>query len=251
MNKKTLATGVLTAVAVSSLLFTTSVSAFWPFDGLFGKGSVKAAVTNFRAPQPMPGKINIGNDVVMRNLATMVEACNEIAKNPIQITPQPRQPMQGSTNIDRVAVQKLAVTDAKASAELNSVMSLLKTKCSEIAILNERFGKIVVTTPCIPRPVCNGRDCPTFAKTDESKYCKPTEVQGDWPKQTPPAVTGAPINGRVKCFSVADGNGCPEKMACNKASGYCEPQTSGGIIETVKRSISGEKTGVQGMPQAR
>ncbi len=46
MNKKTIATGFVTAMVMGSLLFTSSALAFWPFDGLFNKGEVMGESTD-------------------------------------------------------------------------------------------------------------------------------------------------------------------------------------------------------------
>jgi hypothetical protein len=250
MNKKTIVTGFLTAVIASSLILTTSVSAFWPFDGLFSKGSVKAAVTDIKT------KIGINNtggkavnpaimaerneDVVLRNLKIMTVACNEIAGKQIQLDQTTRQTYMAKNTgnkMENTRAIKAVETDYK---EMNSVATQLKAKCAEIIKLNTRFTKVAPAEQtcggrtgklCSEGYTCNYGNGNVNAKMTPDAMGKCVKSVSEGKVTTPPTTEKEipPIRiGRVRCdvSSSMSNNGCPEFTKCQAVTtgaleGYC------------------------------
>lgn len=132
MNKKIVSLGFLSAVVAGSVLTTSSVSAFWPFDSLFSKGSVKASTTS--TPVLMSRV-----ELLAQSFNTINSACKDLAAR-----------TGGKGSLGSTAKDK----------ELASIDASLQKKCVEIKVLSERLRKIYT----YPTPMPNATTTPASGK---------------------------------------------------------------------------------------
>lgn len=189
MNTKTFTTGLLSAVIASSVLFTTSASAFWPFDALFNKGEVKAAVSDKVYRPESDDRAN----KLATTLKTMSAICDEMYSTAPIRKPQPGEvdpatgkvvaAQNGNTGVvspKRTSVEQNEGNDnfresgsagnnnrilpsmgkpAPMSKELEAINSALRDRCTNIKNINQRLLKIYTPPTSTPTSVVTGTSC--------------------------------------------------------------------------------------------
>jgi hypothetical protein len=151
MNKNKLAVSLFSLVMVGALISPVSASAFWPFDGLFNKGEVKAAVTEKVAVQGWAENSNSAK--LSKSLSQMKTICTDLFSTTGATTGQtkemPRQTAAGIAEGEYAPNQRNKMPaptnsqeNKKVVSETNSLMSLMKNVCKQITTYNDRFGRV-------------------------------------------------------------------------------------------------------------
>lgn len=165
MNKKTLTVGFLSAVVAGSVLLTSSVSAFWPFDGLFKKGEVKAVSTSNISSQ------RTRVTTLASTIKAMKVACDQLygATGKGGTLPGTQKSWEmieaksGEAKTTRTTAKSIAEgekpgnwkEDSSSIKEIASIDASLKLRCAEITRLYNRVTKIYKmedTTKVTPTP---------------------------------------------------------------------------------------------------
>lgn len=160
MNKKIITVGLLSALIISSILFTGQVKAMWPFDMFVKKGQVKADTTSVTNSGARSGDV-LKMDKIYNSINIMNSLCKELAE--IRLT-------EGTESSASTEIIKKSESESKAiknnkirpalSAnqlkELNSIFSGMASRCSNIKALNERLTKLYKTSGVTPAKVMTG-----------------------------------------------------------------------------------------------
>jgi len=155
MNKKMLSMGFFAAVVASSVLLTSSVSAFWPFDGLFEKGEVKAATTQ----RVMPVKIEPNTKTPIRSTTKEIAALIVACKNIVNIdNPKFGPHIMGGKEVGKTlspeeTISEDIVLDKTNLASYVSIRKSLIVKCNEILKMAPRFDPVMKKVEETPEKV--------------------------------------------------------------------------------------------------
>lgn len=164
MNKKTLTIGLLSAMVAGSVLFASSASAFWPFDGWFQKGEVKAVTTDI-------SRQNTRITQIARSLKVMKTACDqlygEVGVGPLN-DGEVQQVVTSDGNVAEIPIGKLSDESVKkmggslvmetgiwkeddnGARELRAIEAGLKARCNQINSLYTRLMKLYVKVEPTP-----------------------------------------------------------------------------------------------------
>lgn len=163
MNKKILTVGFLSAVVAGSVLLTSSVSAFWPFDGLFKKGEVKAVTTEARSTTSRSNRVA----VLYKGLAEMNATCERLygatervgpletttptpfIKGKVLQTTRPSNESSVSLEVENPVLKDTGSwkEDPSSIKELAAIDTTLKSRCETIKSLLVKIKKIYKGSP--------------------------------------------------------------------------------------------------------